>query len=171
MSFWAETVAKEVLTMGEVQQLAAYEYSQDVVRRAFLYCCVTGLRFCDVKELTWRDVDLEKKVMTITQAKTKREATISLNPSAIQLLGERGGAKLSEPIFALPTHTACAYCKSGSTPRALTRRSRGTARHSFGTNLIIHGADLKTTSGLLGHASIVETQKYVRYVDALRIKQ
>ncbi len=95
--------------MGEVQQLATQEYSQDVIRRAFLYCCVTGLRFCDVKELTWRDVDFDKKVIVITQAKTKREANISLNSSALILLGERGSAKLSEPIFPLPTHTACAY--------------------------------------------------------------
>ena len=163
-------VQKEVLTMGEVQQLVNYPYSQEVVSRAFLYCCVTGLRFCDVKELTWRDIDLDNKVMVITQAKTKREASVNLNPSALVLLGERGDAKPKELIFPLPSHTACAYhLQKWVTAAGIDKKiTWHCARHSFGTNLIIHGNDLKTVSGLLGHSSIVETQKYVRYVDALK---
>jgi len=44
------------------------------------------------------------------------------------------------------------------------------ARHSFGTNLLISGADVRSVSGLLGHSSLIETQKYVRLMESLKEK-
>ena len=44
------------------------------------------------------------------------------------------------------------------------------ARHSFAVNLLNAGANIKTVSALLGHASIKMTEKYLHVVDALKQK-
>ena len=42
------------------------------------------------------------------------------------------------------------------------------ARHSFAVNVLTRGADIKTVSSLLGHASLKHTEKYTRAVDSLK---
>jgi site-specific recombinase XerD len=42
------------------------------------------------------------------------------------------------------------------------------ARHSFGTNLLVHGADVFVTSKLLGHTSLKHTQRYVRAAEEMK---
>ncbi|MBJ2198540.1 MAG: tyrosine-type recombinase/integrase [Muribaculaceae bacterium] len=39
------------------------------------------------------------------------------------------------------------------------------ARHSFAVNLLNAGADIKTVSSLLGHASIKMTEEYLHVID------
>ena len=40
------------------------------------------------------------------------------------------------------------------------------ARHSFAVNILDKGADIKTVSSLMGHASLKMTEKYLHVVDA-----
>ena len=163
-----EGIKKEILSMEEIQKLAAAPCSNDVFKRGFLYSCVTGLRYSDITELKWKNIN--EGIMKIKQVKTGRDAIVNLNSTAMNLLGERGEAE--QYIFELPTHTGCTklletWTKKAGIAKKITWHC---ARHSFATNLIIYETDVRTVSGLLGHSSIVETQKYVRLVDALMEK-
>ncbi len=42
------------------------------------------------------------------------------------------------------------------------------SRHSFAVNLLSNGANIKTVSDLLGHSSIVITEKYLHVIDSLK---
>lgn len=42
------------------------------------------------------------------------------------------------------------------------------ARHSFVTNLMLNGANIKTASELAGHSTIRHTEKYVHIVDEIK---
>ena len=42
------------------------------------------------------------------------------------------------------------------------------ARHSFATNILSNGANIKVVASLLGHSDLRHTEKYVRAVDSLK---
>ncbi|HEY4874082.1 MAG TPA: site-specific integrase, partial [Puia sp.] len=140
--------------------------SNDNVKRAFLISCLTGLRFCDVKLLKWRNINGE--VIDLIQQKTKQRVLVKLNPDAKRLLGEV--KSLGDLIFSLPTHNGANKVLSGWVKRAgITKHiTWHSARHTFGTNLVQLGADVMTTSKLLGHSSIRSTTRYVRINDVLK---
>jgi integrase/recombinase XerD len=162
---------KQILDFAEIQKLAQAYCGNDTVKRAFLFSLNTGLRFCDVKALKWDNIHNDK--LKIIQAKTEHsssEAQVSmiLSKTAIRVIGERG--KSNEPVFNLPSHTAClkdlrAWVKNAGIEKHITWHC---ARHSFAVNLLdtdIVGADIKTVSGLLGHSSLKHTEKYLHEVD------
>ncbi len=84
---------KDVLSLTEIQLLAATETQNENVRKAFLFCCFTGLRWCDVKNLYWKDIDVNAKSMVVLQGKTNVHVFVPLNDTAIRLLGEKEESK------------------------------------------------------------------------------
>ncbi|MBA9077116.1 site-specific integrase [Rufibacter quisquiliarum] len=165
---YAEGIEKEVLTTKEIQLMANVECYLPEVKRAFLFSCVTGLRFCDIQALEWKGV--AGSVIRLKQQKTSKEVVVNLNNTALRLLGEK--PKRDGKVFELPSSTTCAkhlqrWANKAEIGKKVTWHC---ARHSFGTNLLISGADVRSVSGLLGHSSLVETQKYVRLVESLKEK-
>ncbi len=153
---------KDILTLPEIKKLAGTPTESSEVRRAFLFSCVTGLRWIDVKKLKWNSIRLESKEMNIDQSKTGENVSTPLNNTAIQLLKEAG--KNDDLVFTLPSanganKTLKAWVKRAKIGKAITWHN---ARHSFGTNLIYNDVDILTTSKLLGHTSMKHTQRYVK---------
>jgi len=160
----SQYIQKEVLTIDELRILAKTPIGNDEVRRAFLFSTKTGLRFCDVYDLKWKDVKSDR--VSIIQRKTKVCLEISLNNDTLSLIGER--QKPDEKVFKLPSHTSCLkwlrkWTESAGVDKHITYHS---GRHTFGTNLIIHGVDVSIASKLLGHTSLSNTQRYVRISEA-----
>lgn len=152
---------KDILTLDELKTLAATPTESSEVRRAFLFCCVTGLRWIDVKALKWDSINLNAKTMNIRQSKTGEDVGTPLNDTAIKLLGEPG--KPERAVFDLPTanganKTVKAWVKRAGIAKKITWHN---GRHSFGTNLIYNDVDVLTASKLLGHTSMKHTQRYV----------
>lgn len=161
-----EGVKKDILDFEEIQLLANTECSNQIIKNAALFCCMTGLRFCDITELKWKNIN--KNVMRLIQVKTSKEVVMNLNASAIKLLPKRKST--DDLVFPLPSNTTCQkiidrWVKKAEINKRITWHC---FRHSFGTNLIIFGADVRSASSLLGHSSLMETQKYVRLVDSLK---
>lgn len=161
---------KDTLTLEELQLLASTPTESDEVKRAFLYSCVSGLRWADVKTLQWREVNVSNKYMDIRQSKTDRSVRVNLNTTAMKLLGQE--KEPEDLVFTLPTanganKTLKAWVSRAGIKKKITWHN---ARHSFGTNLIFFGADVTTASNLLGHTSLKHTQRYVKAADELKQK-
>lgn len=156
---------KDTLTIAELKILAATPTESGEVRRAFLFSCVTGLRWIDINSLTWHDIDLKTRQMSVVQSKTGEEVSTPLNDTAIKLLGAAG--KTNSKVFDLPTanganKTLKAWVKRAKIEKKITWHN---GRHSFGTNLIFNNVDVLTASKLLGHTSMKHTQRYVKAAD------
>jgi len=163
-----EGIMKDVLTFDEIRLLFNTDCPNKEVKRAFLFSCLTGLRFCDIETLKWNNIN--NGILKHIQAKTSAPVTINLNNDAIALLGTPNDEK--EHVFNLPSHTAClknlkTWTKKAEVNKKITWHC---ARHSFATNIIFYGSDINSASSLLGHNSFKYTQKYVRVVESLKEK-
>lgn len=159
---------KDTLTLEEIKLLSATPTESNEIKKAFIYSCVTGLRWIDVSTLKWKHINIDNKYMDVQQSKTEKNVRINLNDTAIKLLEEQG--KPETFVFTLPTanganKTLKAWVKRAGISKKITWHN---ARHSFGTNLIYFGADVTTASSLLGHTSLKHTQRYVKAASELK---
>ena len=90
-----QVLHKDVLSMDEIQALLQchYENENPNVRRAFILCLYCGLRFCDVKDLTYKNVDYTNRLLKFEQNKPKGHSAhsgviIPLNDGLLSLIGE-----------------------------------------------------------------------------------
>lgn len=173
-----QILRKDVLSMEEIQTLIDTRYNNENpnIRRAFIMCLYCGLRFCDVKSLTYKNVDYSNKLLKFEQNKTKGHSNssgvvIPLNDGLISLIGEPQTDNLSsEPIFPLPSYETCSKALKRWVKRANINKhiSWHCARHSFAVNILNNGANIKTVASLLGHSGLKHTEKYTRAVDQLK---
>ena len=168
------SLKKDVLSIEEIQQLIATHYSgenQDI-RRAFIFCLYCGLRWCDVRDLTFANVDYSNRLLKFEQAKTKGHSSASsvvipLNDGLLNLIGK---GERNAIIFPLPSHNMCLKALRHWTARAGIDKhiTWHCARHSFAVNILNNGANIKTVASLLGHSGLKHTEKYTRAVDSLK---
>lgn len=173
-----QTLRKDVLSLEEEQTLMNTHYDNEnpEIRRAFIFCLYTGIRFCDVVDLEYRNVDYSNKRLSFEQNKTKGHSASSgvvtpLNDGLISLIGKApDDEKADKHIFHLPSHTMCLKALRRWTKRAgITKHiTWHCARHSFAVNILNNGANIKTVSSLLGHSGLKHTEKYTRAVDSLK---
>lgn len=156
------TAEKDILTLKETISLSETYCSNDHVKRAFLFSCLTGLRFCDVKALVWSSIGRDN-ILTVVQIKTKEKLVMPLHPNAVDLLGKR--KKEGEAlVFDLPTHTGCLKILKKWTSEAEIDKhiTWHCSRHTFATSLVFEEVGINTVSSLLGHKDLKQTQIYVR---------
>lgn len=163
-----DSIKKQILSIDEIKMLAATPITNNEVKKAFLFSLFTGLRHCDIINLTWQNIDFNNGLLNVVQQKTGEQVTIELHPTALNSLNKP--AKPTDKVFNLPSHTACSknlknWCAKAGITKHITWHC---ARHSFGTNLVYYGADSKTASKLLGHNSTRYTERYTHLVQALK---
>ena len=170
-----DILGKDILSREELQQLFATHYPKEseTIRRAFALTCFTGIRHCDLATLTYANIDYSNRLMTFRQSKVQHDSSVSgvpipLNDTLLAIIGEKPkGAKDSDLIFNLPSIEASNKALRHWTKRAGIDKhiTWHCGRHSFATNLLSNGANIKVVSELLGHSSLKFTQKYVRALD------
>ena len=169
---------KDVLSLEEIERLISTHYTGENIniRRAFIFCLYCGLRWCDVKDLTFANVDFSNRLLKFEQTKTKGHSTAStviipLNDGLLSLIGQPSTeGNRNEVIFPLPSHNMCLKALKHWTKRAGIEKhiTWHCARHSFAVNILNNGANIKTVASLLGHSGLKHTEKYTRAVDSLK---
>jgi len=129
----------------------------------------TGLRFGEATALTWKDVDLVGKLLTVRAetAKSSRTRYVPLNKTALDTLKAWKPEKVDANAYVFPGREAgkpLVDIKTGW--RELVKDAKITGfrihdlRHSFASRLVQAGVDLNTTRELLGHRDITMTLRY-----------
>lgn len=167
-SFEQAESQREYLTFNEVQQLAHTECKYEVLKRAFLFSCLTGLRWSDIHNMTWsevRDEDDSSRV-NFRQEKTDGVEYLYISKQARELLGERKGNR--DRVFiglrysAVYNNAIVLWCNKAGISKHITFHS---ARHTNAVLLLENGADIYTVSKRLGHREIRTTAIYAKIVD------
>lgn len=158
---------RQYLTIEELDMLENSTYDEEF-KHPFLFSCYTGLRYSDISKLRWDEIKTNngKKYIEIVQGKTDELVCVPLTERAMKHLPDREN---SDPIFVfdvpLPTRFEKhlkQWMESVGIEKHITFHC---ARHTFATTLLSLGADLYTTSKLLGHTNISTTQIYAKIVD------
>lgn len=161
---------REYLTVEEVQQLEATDSPYPHIKQAFLFACYTGLRCSDVRSITWGKIvkDGEKYRLHTVMFKTKRPFYIPLSKKAMQWMPERGDKTDDELIFEnIPVQVNTKlYLQPWLDKAGITKPiTFHCSRHTFGTMMLTLGADIYTTSKLMGHTKVEVTQIYAKIIN------
>ncbi|MBO6248472.1 MAG: site-specific integrase [Bacteroidales bacterium] len=166
---------REFLTIDELRTLIAVPCSNDQVKKAFIFSCFTGLRLSDVRSLTWSKIhklpDGETMYVHTLMQKTQKPVNVPLSGMALQYLPQRGNPE--DPVFQLPVSDATInyhvkrWVKAGGISKTISFHC---SRHTFATMMLTLGADLYTTSKLLGHSNVTTTQIYSKIIDKKKVE-
>ncbi|WP_316807124.1 site-specific tyrosine recombinase/integron integrase [Pedobacter agri] len=141
-----------------------------------LYGC--GLRLSELINLKIEDVDSKNEVITIRQAKGKKDRQVMLPKSLLPLLSEYFKIHLPK-IYLFEGQSQVQY--SPRSVQSILQQAAGLAnlnkvvsphmlRHSFATHLLENGTDIRYIQKLLGHNSLTTTQIYTHVTDVAKSK-
>jgi len=164
---------REFLTLDEVRAMAATECSDPLLKRAFMFSALTGLRYSDVESLKWADVRTEAGQTYIYKRikKSKRDERMPINEDAVNYLGNRAADE--QQIFEglqysyHMNNNLRLWAAFAGISRHITFHS---ARHTFATLQISLGTDIYTVSKMLGHKELATTQIYAKLIDQKKIE-
>ena len=172
-------LVKDVLSPEEVKRLIDTHYPKEnlQIRNAFLFSLNTGMRWCDVRGLTFGDFDFGNRTLSYEQNKTKGHSSKSnvslpITDTLLSLIGEQPEARgKDELVFTLPSHTMALkalrrWTKFAGIDKHITFHC---ARHSFGTTMAAtaaqKGLSIRVVQELMGHSSLRYTERYTRVMD------
>ena len=169
------TKKREFLTMEELGKLAKAECDDWRVKKAFMFCCFTGLRYIDVSRLKWKHIQKlgdGTYQMDMMQKKTQEPVYVPLSKNAIRWLPERGDNGRENYVFQFRDRSIIYKYLQDWGKRAGIEKHLifHMSRHTCATILLYYGADLYTVSKILGHTSIKSTQIYAKVVDSMKRK-
>jgi integrase len=161
----------EYLTIEEIKMLVKTPCAKPIVKQAFLFTCYSGLRFSDVKKLTWGDIQKDndgKNIVRYKQKKVKQYEYLQVSDDALNYLPDRNGGADESTIFRLSQNGYTNGTLAGWTLAAGIKKhvTFHVSRHTNATLLLSLGVPIETVSKLLGHSDIKTTQRYAKVVDA-----
>lgn len=176
----------EIFNSMEQRRLLNVLYEDmDIMKKGILICLFTGLRLGEICALKWSDIDLDMKILHVSSTvqriaveghKTKTilyESTpksecsmreIPLSGPAIRILVSIpiDGKYVLKGNSPMEPRTYESKLKGYLEKAGIANKNFHTLRHTFATNCIESGMDVKSLSEILGHADVqITLNKYV----------
>lgn len=167
---------REFLTVEELKVLINTPCRYDIVKKAFLFSCFTGLRYSDMKSLRWSEIhttaDGKARYIEHRQVKTKKTVTIPLSDEALRWMPKQmdGIDQVFHELKISPgtvEDVLKEWMKDCKIDKHITYHC---SRHTAATTLLTLGANLYVVSKLLGHSSIQMTELYAKIVDQKKVE-
>ncbi|MCI8560273.1 MAG: site-specific integrase [Dorea sp.] len=182
-----ENKMTEILSSDEQKRLFQYLYNEmDIYKLGIIICISTGLRLGEICSLKWGDINLEEKIMcvntTVQRIPVEGEVTktVLLEGKPKSTCSKREiplSDELTELIYVYYTN-AGEYVINKNTPMeprtyqnkfqrylrlaGVRKTNFHTLRHTFATNCVNGGVDIKSLSEILGHSDVkITLNRYV----------
>lgn len=163
-----EDTQREYLTFDELKRLAGAKCKYPILKEAFLFSCLTGMRWSDINKLIWEEVREYDGITRIAfrQKKTKGFEYLDIADQAVKYLGERGVEQ--DRVFQGLKYSAWhnlalrEWCLEADIKKHITFHC---GRHTFAVLQLSLGTEIYTVSKLLGHKELKTTQIYAQIMD------
>jgi len=163
---------REYLTHEELLRLVKAECRYDVLKRAFLFSCLTGLRWSDIHKMTWKEVqqtDIGWRV-TFHHQKTKNLQYLDISGQARELLGKKAG--MDDRVFIGLKYSSymnvalMQWMLKADITKDITFHC---GRHTFAVLQLEYGTDIVTLKELMGHNELKTTMIYTQIMDKRKL--
>ncbi|MCU7505185.1 MAG: site-specific integrase [Ignavibacteria bacterium] len=145
-------------------------------RNFFFGLLQTGMRFAELANLTWADVDFQRRLLHVRSTesfKTKTsnsERAIPMTKDLYKLLKQLEPNRKTDLVFTTKSGTQIKERKALSICKAVAGKAKISSnaflhkfRHTYATILVQRGERLEDIKKLLGHSSITETEIYAHH--------
>ncbi|EPI3369805.1 site-specific integrase [Vibrio parahaemolyticus] len=177
-SIKAKTTKRVYLTLDEVNALAHTECRYPVLKRAFLFSCATGMRWCDIHRLTWSEIETfnNHKRIIFDQVKLSHGDAKSLQYLDLPKFAESllGSPKAShERVFKGLKYSSyinvelLRWALAAGISKHVTFHA---GRHTFAVIQLSRGIDIYAVSKLLGHSELKTTEIYADIIEQRRME-
>jgi integrase len=164
---------KEFLTLDELKRVSKTKCEIPILKQAFIFSALTGLRWSDIHKLVWKEVQFSEEqghYIRFKQKKTSGYQTHPIPEQAYILLGDREGDE--ERVFKGLRYSAWCNLKlqqwvmKAGISKTITFHC---ARHTYATLQLTFGTDIYTVSKLLGHKELKTTQIYAQIINQKKV--
>lgn len=176
----------EVLSKSEQAKLIHYLYSfSDICKTGIIICLSTGLRLGEICSLKWEDIDFENRILYVNRTVQRisvqdQKAKTALIESEPKSCFSKREIPITDDLIRLlqPYRKDNGYVLYGNKPMeprtyqnkfikyleaaGIEKTNFHILRHTFATNCIDSGTDIKSLSEILGHSDVRTTLN--RYV-------
>ena len=168
---------RQFLTEAELMTVMGLDLKEiprlEVVRDTFVFCCFTGLAFCDMKALLQSDIQDDDKGNTWirkARAKTGEMCIVPLLEIPRQLMNKYSRhPAVKEQGVVIPVITnqkMNAYLKEIADLAKIKKHlTTHVARHTFASMSLCNNVSIEVISKMLGHSDIKTTQIYAKMQD------
>lgn len=157
----------ELLRLEKLYKNEHLDRSIHNVLRYFLFSCYTGLRYSDIVNLKYRNID--SGFINIKMEKTSEHLRIPLNKNAEALLSDV--KHIDKKVFRTYVNQVTnRHLKAIQVLAEINKTlTFHVARHTFATMAISLGVPIEVISKLLGHTDIKTTQIYAKILDDVKV--
>ena len=159
---------REFLTIEEIKKVMNTPCRYELVKKAFLFSCFTGLRYSDMKAVNWSEIhkaaDGKTEYIDHIQVKTKDRVTIPLSEETKKWMPRREEG--IDNIFHNLTITSTTvevvlkeWMEAAGITKHITYHQR---RHTTASLALSAGVDISAVKDVLGHGSITSTEVYAK---------
>lgn len=159
---------KEHLSQQELIRLAGTPCRYEVLKTAFLFSCLTGLRKSDVKALTWNRIQPYGDggmYITVRMQKTRQFVNNPVSEEALELIGFHdgdGNRKPTDRVFrglndSMTQKPLAEWLEAAGVTKHISYHC---SRHTFGSLQVDAGTSIYAVQHMLGHKNVSTTQIY-----------
>jgi len=165
---------REYLTLEELKKVNKTDCTSPLLKKAFIFSALTGLRWSDIEKLTWGEVQHSNEIgwyIRFRQKKTNSFETLPISDQAKELIGKKGTT--DEKVFVGLNYNSKNNEKIQDwiTDAGIDKKiTFHCARHTNAVIQLSLGTDIYVLSKMLGHKNISTTEIYSKVIDQRKVE-